>query len=54
MSGPAYPTARVVAPKVQAHFILHMKSEGGADASPDGLPDATAIETIIDAADAFI
>lgn len=50
MSGPAYPTARVVAPKVQTHFILHMKSEGGTDASPDGLPDAAAIETIIDAA----
>ena len=50
MTDPAYPAARMVAPKVQAHFALHMESEGGGGASPDGLPDATAIETIIDAA----
>ena len=41
--------SRVAAPKVQAHVALHMRAEGDADASPDGLPDAAAIETIIDA-----
>jgi len=42
MGEPAYPAARAIAPRIQAHFETH----------PGGLPapDATVIETLIDAA----
>lgn len=51
MSDPAYPAARLVAKKVQAHFSrrLALARERGRDAlAPE--PDAEAIETLIDAA----
>src|SRR4029453_13310 len=51
MSDPAYPAARIVAKKVQAHFSrrLALARERGRDAlAPE--PDAEAIETLIDAA----
>jgi len=51
MSDPAYPAARIVAKKVQAHFgrRLALARERGRDAlAPE--PDAEAIETLIDAA----
>lgn len=50
---PAYPAARLVAPKVQAQFARHMAA---ADAGPSdegagrSLPDLAAIEAMIDAA----
>jgi hypothetical protein len=51
MTGPAYPAARVVAPKVHAHFSLHAQEAVRRGrvlaASP---PDAETIEAIIDAA----
>ncbi|MGE5833798.1 MAG: putative sensor domain DACNV-containing protein [Acidobacteriota bacterium] len=51
MSDPAYPAARIVAKKVQAHFSrrLALARERGREAlAPE--PDAEAIETLIDAA----
>jgi hypothetical protein len=50
MTEPAYPAARTVAPKVEAHFALHAaeaQRRGTAVAKP---PDADTIEAIIDAA----
>jgi len=51
MSGPAYPAARIVAPKVLAHFAHYVgdaSRQGLADIAPS--PDADTIEAIIDAA----
>jgi hypothetical protein len=51
MNDPAYPAARLVAPKVQAHFILHeqeARRRGRTVVSPP--PDAATIEALIDAA----
>ena len=49
MSGPAYPAARIVAPKVEAHFAHHAAEalKRGRAVTP---PDADTIEAIIDAA----
>jgi len=51
MTSPAYPAARLVAPKIQAHFVRHIS------AAPEDLqataaspPDAATIETMIDVA----
>src|SRR5262245_21917362 len=49
--GPAYPAARLVAPKVVAHFARHNQDairRGEHPSSP--LPDADVVEAIIDAA----
>jgi hypothetical protein len=49
--GPAYPAARLVAPKVQAHFVRHRQEaieHGDRPAAP--LPDAETVEALIDAA----
>jgi hypothetical protein len=51
MSGPAYPAARTVAPKVVAHFAHYAaeaRARGQRDAAP--APDAETVEAIIDAA----
>jgi len=51
MTGPAYPAARIVAPKVLAHFAHHAQDaygQGRSDVAPP--PDADTIEAIIDAA----
>ena len=51
MTGPAYPAARIVAPKVHAHFARHADEahrRGRIAAGPP--PDADTIEAIIDAA----
>lgn len=51
MSAPAYPAARIVAPKVAAHFAKHVddaRRSGRADVA-DG-PDPATIEALIDAA----
>jgi sensor domain DACNV-containing protein len=51
MSEPAYPAARIVAPKIQAHFALHEQEalrRGRVVVSPP--PDAATIEALVDAA----
>jgi hypothetical protein len=51
MTFPAYPAARLVAPKVRAHFTIHAeeaRKRGRADVPPT--PDEATIEAIIDAA----
>jgi hypothetical protein len=51
MTGPAYPAARIVAPKVLAHFAQHVSDanrQGRSDVATS--PDADTIEAIIDAA----
>ncbi|MFN2566713.1 MAG: putative sensor domain DACNV-containing protein [Gemmatimonadaceae bacterium] len=51
MTAPAYPAARVVAARVEAHFARHLataRERGDADLAP--LPDARAVEAILDAA----
>jgi hypothetical protein len=51
MTGPAYPAARIVAPKVQAHFALH-EAEARRRGRPllATSPDAETIEALIDTA----
>ena len=51
MTDSAYPAARLVAPKVQAHFARHIESarERGRDDLPDA-PTVVAVEALIDAA----
>ena len=50
-SDPAYPAARTVAPQVRAHFErLVRAADPTSEASPAAIPDAEAIEAIIDAA----
>ena len=51
MSGPAYPAARIVAPKVEAHFAHHAE-EARRRGRPGAVaaPDAGTIEALIDAA----
>jgi len=49
--GPAYPAARLVAPKVVAHFTRHGRDAIGRSVGPVApLPDAATIEALIDAA----
>src|SRR5687767_1780455 len=51
MTGPAYPAARGVAPKIQAHFAAHLAEArrlGQENLAPE--PDAETIEEIINAA----
>jgi hypothetical protein len=51
MKDPAYPAARVVAPKVEAYFVRHRaeaRRRGQMHVAP--IPDAAAIEAVIDAA----
>ena len=51
MTGPAYPAARSVAPTVHDHFARHMaEARERSDAPIASLPDAAAIETMVDAA----
>jgi hypothetical protein len=51
MSGPAYPAARIVAPKVAAHFAHHAEeARRRGRPAPVAPPDADTIEAIIDAA----
>jgi hypothetical protein len=51
MSGPGYPAARVVAPKVAAHFAHHAEeARRRGRPGPVAVPDADTIEAIIDAA----
>jgi len=48
---PAYPAARIVAPKVEAHFRRHIAAEvGERHAQAPAAPDADTIEALIDAA----
>jgi len=49
--GPAYPAARLVAPKVVDHFARHSRDASGRSEGPVApLPDAVTIEALIDAA----
>src|SRR5690349_11716331 len=51
MSERAYAVARVVAPRIHAHFSTHQHGEGSADAvAVDTIPDEGAIEAMIDTA----
>ncbi len=51
MTGPAYPAARGVAPTVHDHFARHMaEARQRGDTTIASLPDAAAIETMVDAA----
>jgi hypothetical protein len=51
MTGPAYPAARIVAPKVAAHFAQHAEdAHRRGRPVPVPAPDAETIEAIIDAA----
>jgi hypothetical protein len=51
MSEPAYPAARIVAPKVQAHFALHeAEARRRGRTIVAAAPDAETIEALIDAA----
>jgi hypothetical protein len=51
MSGPPYPAARNVAPKIEAHFRRHFAdAERGGVASRSAMPDAATIERLIDTA----
>jgi hypothetical protein len=48
---PAYPAARAVAPKVEAHFALHSaEARGRGRAALPAVPDEATIEALIDAA----
>ena len=49
--GPAYPAARLVAPKVASHFVRHSRDAAARGDLPTApLPDAETIEALIDAA----
>ena len=51
MTEPAYPAARIVAPKVQAHFAHHAEdARRRGRPEPVAAPDADTIEALIDAA----
>jgi len=51
MTEPAYPAARIVAPKVEAHFVHHAEeARRRGRPGPVAAPDADTIEAIIDAA----
>ena len=51
MSEPAYPAARIVAPKVRAHFVLHEEEARRRGRTVVAIaPDADAVEALIDAA----
>src|SRR4029077_14544197 len=51
MTEPAYPAARIVAPKVEAHFVHHAEEAHRRGRIAIGAPpDADTIEAIIDAA----
>jgi hypothetical protein len=51
MNQRAYPVARVVAPRIHAHFSSHQHVELGPDAvAVETIPDETAIEAMIDTA----
>jgi len=51
MSEPAYPAARIVAPKVHAHFVLHeQEARRRGRAVVAAAPDAETVEALIDAA----
>ncbi len=50
MNEPAYPAARLVAPKVEAHFAQHLADASGASSGHARPPSADTIEAIIDAA----
>ena len=51
MSEPAYPAARIVAPKVRAHFVLHEEEARRRGRKVIAIaPDADAVEALIDAA----
>jgi Probable sensor domain DACNV len=49
VSGPPYPAARAVAPTIEAYFRRHL-AQGAARTDASVLPDAAAIEAIIDTA----
>jgi hypothetical protein len=51
MSEPAYPAARIVAPKVRAHFVLHEEEARRRGRTViAAAPDANTVEALIDAA----
>lgn len=52
MTEPAYPAARAVSPKIQAHFERHLAAAGRKQSGLElaSTPDAGAVEAIIDAA----
>jgi hypothetical protein len=51
MAAPAYPAARIVAPKVEAHFARHLsEAPQRSDAPAAAAPDADTIETLIEVA----
>ena len=50
MTGPAYPAARAIAPRVEEQFAQHVAAAGPIDTRGLTLPQAEDIEAIIDAA----
>jgi hypothetical protein len=51
MTGPSYPAARAVAPTVHEHFARHVaEARARGEAPAAEIPDAAAIETMVDAA----
>ena len=50
VSGPAYPAARIVAPKIHAHFARHLAETPHHASDVVLLPNADTIETLIEAA----
>jgi hypothetical protein len=51
MTHPAYPAARIVAPKIEAHFARHIaEAERRGIATTAAAPDAQTVEALIDAA----
>src|SRR5688500_185507 len=50
MTGPAYPAARAIAPRVEEQFAQHVAAAGPIDTRELTLPQAEDIEAVIDAA----
>jgi hypothetical protein len=50
MADPAYPAARIVAPRVQAQFAQHLAAASAVDAAGLELPDPADVEAVIDSA----
>jgi hypothetical protein len=50
MAPGAYPAARIVAPRIEAHFAAHAHARAARGAQAAPAPDADAVEAIVDAA----
>jgi hypothetical protein len=50
MAPGAYPAARLVAPRIEAHFAKHLRDRRASDAGSAFIPDADAVEAMLDTA----